>query len=383
MESLKIAFFCWESLYSERVGGLASAATQLAETLAQRHEVHFFTRGWEDTEINGVHYHCCQPTGDDIIQYCADMSRGMVDRFHTFDAPSFDILHFHDWHVVEALHHLQDRETIFTFHSTEYGRNGNHFGDGWVFREISGKEWYGGLIAKRVTAVSATLRHEAMQIYNVPDWKIDVVPNGVVPHQYKAHVDRGAVKQRYGIDPSSPLVLFVGRLAYQKGPDMLVDAVPTLLQHHEDGQFIFIGDGDMRRTLEERTKTLPVRFLGRVSDAEYISLLNSCDIVVIPSRNEPFGLVLLEAWSAERCVVASDVGGLAENIEHGTDGVKVRPNPEAIADGLVSVTNSQERIDALGRKGREKVDHHFRWTRIADRMADSYRKISRSDSMLC
>ncbi|MDN7023672.1 glycosyltransferase family 4 protein [Methanoculleus sp. FWC-SCC1] len=375
MESLKIAFFCWESLYSERVGGLANAATHLAETLARDHEIHFFTRGTRPSEeIGGVHYHYCNPWGNDIIHYCANMSHGMVDRFRELDTPSFDVLHFHDWHVVEAMHLLQERDTVFTYHSTEYGRSGNTFGNGWAYREISAKEWYGGLIARRVTAVSATLRSEAMHLYNVPEWKIDVVPNGVVPQEYRAIVNPDEVKTAYGIDPGTPLILFVGRLAWQKGPDILVDAVPTLLEHQQDGQIVFVGDGHMRPALEARSSALPVRFLGHASDADHLQLLNAADVVVIPSRNEPFGLVLLEAWSAERCVVASDVGGLAENIEHGTDGVKASPQPESIAEGLISVAGSPDRIAALGREGRRKVDRHFRWETIGATLTETYKK---------
>ena len=93
------------------------------------------------------------------------MSNQMVDQFRQVDAKEkFDILHFHDWHPLQALHRLQDRETILTFHSTEFGRNGNQFGDWWEYKEISGKEWYGGLIAKRVTAVSTVMKNEVMQL---------------------------------------------------------------------------------------------------------------------------------------------------------------------------------------------------------------------------
>jgi len=234
MEHLKIAFFCWESLYAERVGGLANAATNLAETLARHHEVHFFTRGeGGDTEVNGVRYHYCRPSGEGIVRYCSDMSRRMIDRFDEFDTPSFDLLHFHDWHVVDALRRLRDRETIFTYHSTEFGRNGNASSRRWPFPEISGIERCGASIAKRVTAVSSTLRREAMSLYDIPDWKIDVVANGIVPGHYQADVDPEAVKRRYGFDPDSPLILFVGRLAWQKGPDMLVDAAPHLLREHD------------------------------------------------------------------------------------------------------------------------------------------------------
>jgi len=384
MESQKIAFFCWESLYAERVGGLANAATNLAETLAQNHEVHFFTRGEKrDAEINGVHYHYCRPSGENIVRYCADMSRKMLDRFGEFDKQPFDLLHFHDWHVVDALQRLRNRETVFTYHSTEFGRNGNNFSNKWLFTEIFKIERYGASIAKHITAVSTALRREAMTLYEIPDWKIDVVHNGIVPDHYQADVDPEAIKRRHGLDPDSPLILFIGRLAWQKGPDMLVDAAPGHLREHADGQFVFVGDGQMRRDLETRARSLPVRFLGRLSDADYVSLLNASDIVAIPSRNEPFGLVLLEAWSAGRCVVASDVGGLSENIEHGTDGVKVRPHPDSISRGLSRVADSPEKALAMGREGLEKVKKEFLWGRVARRMEGVYKKLADPETIPC
>ncbi len=374
METLKIGFFCWESLYSEKVGGLARAATQLAETLAKHHEVHFFTRGDEDCEINGVHYHYCRPWGDNIVDYCRDMSLGMLERFRQFDEPKFDILHFHDWHVVEAMHVLRERNTVFTYHSTEYGRNGNNFSDWWEFKEISGKEWYAGLITKKITAVSNTLKNEVMWLYNVPDWKITAISNSVNPGEFYADVDAGAVKEEYGIHPLAPLVLFTGRLVYQKGPDLLVDAIPLVLKHRWDAKFFIVGDGDMRFHLDERARGLPVKFLGHLPDMEYVRLLNASDIVVIPSRNEPFGLVLLEAWSAERCVVATDVGGLAENIENFVDGIKVHVNPESIAWGINYVIDDPNGIHILDRRGKEKVERLFRWDAIADRVFNVYRR---------
>jgi glycogen(starch) synthase len=376
MESFKIGFFCWESLYGERVGGLANAATHLAETLARDHEVHFFTRGGADQEINGVYYHYCQPNGRNIVEFCADMSRAMVRQFREQDSPRFDILHFHDWHAVEALHQLQDQATVFTYHSTEYGRNGNNFGDWWEFREISGKEWYGGYIAKRVTAVSRPLKHEVMKLYNVPDWKCDDVPNGVVPEAYRSLVNPAEVKHTYGMDSSSPLILFIGRLAYQKGPDLLVDAINRAGLCRSNAKVIMAGDGVMRPHLESSAFHLPVQFRGYVSDSEYIRLLNAADLVVIPSRNEPFGLVLLEAWSAEKCVVATDVGGLSENISQGIDGLKVAVSPEGLAWGINQMVDDPGSRIRFGLRGRRKVDQVFKWEPIADTVVNTYRKVA-------
>lgn len=378
MESLKVAFFCWESMYSERVGGLACAATNLAETLAKDHEVHYFTRGFmPDQEINGVSYHYCRPQGSNTVQYCEDMSNAMVGQFSEADQNGkFDILHFHDWHPIPALHRLQDRNTILTFHSTEYGRNGNQFGDWWEFKEVSGKEWYGGLIAKRVTAVSAVTKNEIMRLYNVPEWKCDVVPNGIVPNQYRAHLDAGEVKRAYGIHPFAPLILFIGRLVYQKGPDLFIEALQKVCRERWDAKVIVAGDGGMRQYLEGRARDLPVNFVGYVPDSEYIRLLNACDLVVIPSRNEPFGLVLLEAWSAEKPVVACDVGGLSENIFHGVDGLKVPVSPDGLAWGIRQMVDDPENGIRFGLRGRRKVDSVFQWEPIANTLVDTYRKIA-------
>ncbi|HUL62835.1 MAG TPA: glycosyltransferase family 4 protein [Methanocella sp.] len=375
MGPLKIAFFCWESIYAERIGGLSPGATYLAEVLARNNEVHFFTRGGEDRTIKGVHYHYVQPYAQNIVDYSRHMSDLMVARFREFDAPRFDVLHFHDWHVVDALHQLADRNTVMTFHSTEYGRAGNRIGDWWEAKEIAGKEWYGAYIAKRLTAVSHTLKSEIMWLYNVPYEKVDVISNGIFPEVYEAVIDAGKVKESYGIHPYAPLVLFVGRMEYQKGPDLLADAVPLVLQQRWDAKFIMAGQGTMKHELQTRCAGLPVWFPGYISDSEYVRLLNACETIVIPSRNEPFGLVPLEAWSARKCPVVADVGGLSENIANFADGVKVYLDPASIAWGINYVLSDPARAAAFGRNGRRKVEKQFLWNLVAEKMTEVYRKV--------
>jgi glycogen synthase len=375
MGSLKIAFFCWESIYSERIGGLSPAATYLAEVLARTNEVHFFTRGGEDRTIKGVHYHYVQPFAKNIVDYSRHMSDLMVARFRELDAPPFDVLHFHDWHVIDAMRQLAGRNTVMTFHSTEYGRAGNRIGDWWEAKEIAGKEWYGAYIAKRLTAVSHTRKSEVLWLYNVPFEKVDVVPNGIFPEVYEAIIDPGEVKRSYGIHPFAPLVLFVGRMEYQKGPDMLVDTVPKVLQQRWDAQFIVAGHGTMKHELQARCAGLPVQFPGYITDSEYVRLLNACEAIVIPSRNEPFGLVPLEAWSARKCPVVSDVGGLAENVSNFKDGIKVYLDPASIAWGINYVLSNPSRSAVFGRNGRRKVEKQFLWKLVAGKIMDVYRKV--------
>jgi glycosyltransferase involved in cell wall biosynthesis len=135
---------------------------------------------------------------------------------------------------------------------------------------------------------------------------------------------------------------------------------------------IVAGDGGMREFLQERAKDLPVNFVGYIPDSEYIRLLNAADVVVIPSRNEPFGLVLLEAWSAEKCVVACNVGGLSENIDAFVNGVKVEVNPDSLAWGISTMIDEPWNAVALGKRGRKKVDRVFLWDPIVRGLTDTY-----------
>lgn len=197
MEQKKIAIFCWESLYTARIGDLADAATNLAEKLAKNHEVHFFTRGLCDVSTHNVHYHTVHPEGENIVDYCQAMSQLMIDRFVEYEDPPFDILHFFEWHTTEALHVLSKYNTIFTYYSTEYGRSGHTVRDSWDYREISGKEWYAGFIAGQITVRTEDLKEEVKELYNVPDWKIHVVPDGEIPPQYNYQPSPGFLFQSW------------------------------------------------------------------------------------------------------------------------------------------------------------------------------------------
>jgi len=390
MDTRKIGILSWESLYSIKTGGQAPAVTGLAEALAGAgNEVHFFTRLGEgqelDNKVNGVHYHRCPfDGGGNILEYCHNMSHSYLDKISDVEKASgkFDLIHGHDWHVIDALHELKGkRDTVLTFHSTEFGRNGGEFGDWWEYREISEKEWYGAYIADKITTVSNTLKNELTYLYQVPDEKISVLPNGIDPKEYKLKLDAGKVKERYDIHPLAPLVFFVGRLVRQKGPDLLVEAIPHVLHHRYDVKFIIAGQGDLQESMENQVRGMgvedAVRFPGYISDEERITLFNSCDMVAITSRNEPFGMVLVEAWSAGKPVVATDVGGPAENIENFKNGIKTFLNPRSIAWGINYAINDPKGLKTMGEAGRKKVKKEFAWPKIAARAEAIYNELNK------
>lgn len=386
---MRIALLSWESLHSICVGGVGVHVTELAAALERKgHEVHVFTRmaqGQQHYErIDGVHYHRSQfPLNPDFIEEINDMCRSFVhDVFRTEDymGNHFDIVHAHDWLAVNALIWIKQgrgRKGILTMHSTEYGRCGNNFYDGrsaWV----RGIERAGAYWADRVITVSNGLRNEVMWMYEVPDWKISVAYNGVNLHHFDGWIDPWEVKRGYGIGPLDPTVLFCGRMVYQKGPDLLIEAIPYILRFYPHAKFVFIGDGEMMAIVQSRAQQLGVshatRFAGHRAGWELINMYKACDVVCVPSRNEPFGIVVLEAWSAGKPVVVSKSGGPDEYVWHEVNGLKIYPNPESIAWGLGTLFTNFEWARWMGRNGRLAVETAFTWDVVADKVLSVYRQ---------
>lgn len=383
---MKIALLSWESLHSIPVGGVAAHVTELAAALERKgNDVHVFTRIGPGQplyqKIDGVHYHRCphqlHPCFVDEIN---NMCRSFVDQLFAAECyGAFDVVHAHDWLAANAMIWVKQgrgRKSVLTIHSTEYGRCGNQFCNGSSSRvraqERAGTDW-----ADRVITVSRHLRDEVTWMYEVPGWKVTPVYNGVTAHNFDGWIDPAGVKRRYGIGPVDPMVLFSGRMAYQKGPDLLMEAAPFVLWYYPAAKFVFAGDGEMRPALERRAHQLgiahAVRFAGFQLNGGLVELYKACDVVCVPSRNEPFGIVLLEAWSAGKPVVSTRNGGPEEYVWHEVDGLKVEARPDSIAWGLGTLFTNFEWARWMGRNGRYAAETVFNWDSIAEQTLQVYR----------
>ncbi len=384
---MRIAIFAWESLQSISVGGIALHVSELSCALQRKgHDVHVFTRlGYPNHPyyecIHGVHYHRCPyPFSSDFIEDVNNMCRSFVQSFFATEdyIGPFDIIHAHDWLTSNAVVWIKEarrHKAIMTFHSTEYGRCGNNFFDGNSAR-IRDHERHGSYCADRVVTVSQALKDEVMWMYNLPDGKVSVIYNGVTCQNYNGWIDPGAVRRFYDIGPWDPLVLFVGRIVYQKGPDLLIEAAPHVLKYYPHAKFVFVGDGEMRWGTERRAQEMgigpAVRFLGYRNGWGLVDLFKACDVVCVPSRNEPFGIVILEAWSAGKPVVASSIGGPAEIVWHDVTGLKIHPDADSVAWGVGTIFQDFEHARWMGHNGRIAVETAFSWDAIADHVLDVY-----------
>ena len=388
---LRIALLSWETLHSVRVGGVAVHVTELAAALERRgHDVHVFTRVGQGQptfeEVHGGKYHRCpMDLNPDFVTEMNNLGNSMAYFMAANEnevGKPFDIVHGHDWLAAKGMVQMKNdhgRRAIFTIHSTEYGRCGNHFRPGNSER-VRHIEREGTYVADRVITVSGYCADEAKFCYEIPNDKIRVIYNGINCEPFDGYIDPAVCRRTYGVGPLDPMVLFVGRMSTQKGPDLLLEAIPGILHQRPDAKVVFVGDGDMRGWMEHRARELgishAVRFPGAMTlDGDLINLYKSTDVVCTPSRNEPFGIVILEAWAAGKPVIVTPNGGPREFVSHDQDGYFVDLSPASVCWGVNNVFKNFEHARWMGERGRVKAAFGFSWDKIADQTEGVYREV--------
>jgi glycosyltransferase involved in cell wall biosynthesis len=241
---------------------------------------------------------------------------------------------------------------------------------------VEGLEWWGSFEAARVIAVSGWMKSEVLTRLKTPEEKVDQIPNAVEPLKFEGQVDAKAARARWNVSEGQKMITAVGRLTPQKGFDDLIRAYPAVRRAVPESRLVIVGDGHMRAELESIAEQEHVRdgttFAGFISDGELVAALRCSDVVVVPSRSEPFGIIALEAMAAGAPLVVTRVGGLAEIVEDLVDGIEVEPNnPSAIAAATIRILSDGELAARLAARGEEKAKS-YSWESVAKRTLGVY-----------
>jgi 1,4-alpha-glucan branching enzyme len=291
-----------------------------------------------------------------------------------------DVFHAHDWLVATAgigLKHVFRKPLFATMHSTEIGRrNGIHFD---YERMIHETEAWLTYEAWKVICCSDYMVSHVRWAFGLPEDKLVMVPNGVNTEVYAGHgEDLREFRSKFAL-PEEKIVLFVGRLVYEKGVHVLVNAVPKVLEK-ANAKFIIVGNGYMKEQLSGLVKSRglahKVLFTGFVDDETLRKLQRCADVSVVPSLFEPFGIVALEAMAARSPVVVSDTGGLSEIVEHDVSGVKVYVNdPDSLAWGINRVLADNGFANWLRTNAFKKVQEKYNWDKIGQQTSNIFRTV--------
>jgi glycosyltransferase involved in cell wall biosynthesis len=213
-----------------------------------------------------------------------------------------------------------------------------------------------------VTACSRYLLNRAIELEPLIASKGTVVYNGIDPARFDDRTPHHRLR---------PYILAFGRLTYKKGFDLLLEAFARLAGRFPNLDLLLVGEGDERTTLEEQVQRLGiatrVEFHNRATQDGVVKLLNGCRLLVVPSREEPFGIVALEGLAAGKPVLATRVGGLPEVVPVPPN-LLVEPSVEGLQHGLEAMLGAT--IPSTEDTNRE-VAQRFTW----NRMFDAYRRV--------
>jgi glycogen(starch) synthase len=367
-------------------GGLARHVRKLAEGLVgQGVEVRVLTRGARDTPahevVEGVEIHRVPETTtprdlDAFLAWVDRMNRDMVAAGAAL-AQDADLVHGHDWLVAEAADALARGAGIpylTTIHATEFGRH-QGWGDKHPQSHIHGVEKWMARRADHVITCSHYRRGHVADVYGLDEARVTVIPNGIDPDDLQPVGDLESLRARFA-EPDERLVLLVGRLVYEKGFQLALDALPGIIRRLGKVRFIVAGSGTHEAQLKAQAQRLGLdehgTFLGWIGDDVLHSLYRISDLTVVPSIYEPFGLVALEAMASGCPCIVADTGGLREVVPNHDVGLRFRAeSPRSLSHWISRVLTDDELRDRLVTEASEHV-LRFDWADIAQQTAELY-----------
>jgi glycogen synthase len=319
-------------------GGLARHVRKLAEALVRQGVgVDVLTRGVGDgpgpgqpgvDELAGVTIHrVAEPSWprdlDRFVAWVEQMNGDMLAAGEALaDENDYDLIHGHDWLVAQAAATLAERARVpyvTTIHATEHGRH-----QGWVQdypqSHIHSVERWMARRADAVIVCSYYMRGHVADIFDIDERRISVIPNGIDPSELQPAGDLETLRRKFA-EPHEKLVLFIGRLVYEKGFQLALDALPGVVEQVENVRYLVAGSGTHEAELKAQAERLGLSehgvFLGWIGDDVLHSLYRIADLCVVPSIYEPFGLVALEAMASGCPCIVADTGGLREVVPVG------------------------------------------------------------------
>lgn len=386
---MKILVLTWE-FPPRLVGGIARHVAELyPEIVKLGHEVHLLTVEFGQAPlyelVEGVHVHRVPVGyGNDFFHWVVNLNDSMGRHGGKLiqEDGTFDLIHAHDWLVGDgaiALKHTFKIPLIATIHATEFGRYNGIYNDD--HRYISGKEKLLAYEAWRIIVCSNYMRQEVEHALESPWDKIDVIYNGIRPEKKPRTHEFDALNFRHRFaEDTEKIVYYVGRMSYEKGVSVLLNAAPKVIREMAGKvKFVIVGGGNTD-PLKQQACNLGIwdkcYFTGFMPDADLDKFQTVANCAVFPSLYEPFGIVALESFAARVPVVVSDTGGLPEVVQHTKTGVVTRTNnPDSLAWGILEVLKNPDYCQWLVDNAYEDLERRFSWPKLAQQTEAVYQRV--------
>lgn len=244
---------------------------------------------------------------------------------------------------------------------------------------------YARMILPKVDAIITTTESYASTSPVMKNFSHHAIPIGIHYELFDASRAKQGISEQ---TRDRKKVLFLGRLAANKGIDYLVHAIPLVLKEVPDAKFVICGEGEEKPHVEAYIDEIGVRdhieFRGKVNLDEMVELYSNSAMFVFPSINrlEAFGIVQLESMACYTPVIASNIPGVNNVMDEGKNGLLVEPrNSGALAQAIIKILKDPELAKSMGIHGRRLVEEKYNWKSIGDRIEAVYRAVRERKSL--
>lgn len=240
--------------------------------------------------------------------------------------------------------------------------------------------------AEKIITISKRVHNQVKKYYNIEEDKLKLIWNGFdekLFHPKEVDLDklwRRVLPTKKNFNPKK-IVSFVGKLTHFKGVDILLKAGSKYEAADDDITTLIIGSGDLDQKLKKQAERLDLKnfyFLGNLPQKLIVKINNIADIAVVPSRDEPFGLVALEALACGTPVIATNTGGLTDFINEKIGRLIPEEDPAALAEAVISSIKKNDK-DKKGKIAYNYAHNNFSWNRVADDLEALYRSIRKEE----
>lgn len=231
--------------------------------------------------------------------------------------------------------------------------------------------------ADKIIAVSNFTKRSIINDYSIPPHNIEVIPNGIDILKFNPNINGYGMRKKLGFE-CEPIILYVGKLEWNKGVDNLLIVFSKVVKEFPDAKLIIVGRGSQEKRLKKLADRINLTksaiFMGKVQSEELPLLFAASDVFVLPSLMEGFGIVLLEAMACGKPCITTKAGGSDDVVLNGETGLIVPPiNQHSLYQAILTLLNDDDLAQKFGDAGRKRVEEKFSWDVVARQTIKVYK----------
>ncbi len=226
----------------------------------------------------------------------------------------------------------------------------------------------------KIVAISDQVKNEILDA-RIPDYKISVIDNGINLRRFEGQFDSKEIRKQFGIDLESKVIGAVGRLDFEKGHHILMEAAKNIIAKNSSTFFVIVGEGSLKDDLKIKAEELKIEdhvlFPGFVNDIAKI--LSTFDVFVLPSLTEGLPLVLLEAMAAKKPIIATKVGSVPKVVINNESGILIKPGDvDELSNAVLDILNDENKANLIGKNAHNRIAHEFSSHKMAEQYINIY-----------